>query len=76
MNDLEENFINHNDSDSEDDHREIMMKKSFTSKLELLKQAHDLCKIDQKNHDELYNLLENFVIFNEINNDDNLAVIN
>ena len=52
------------------------MKKSFTSKLALLKRANDLCSIDQQKHNELYELLENFVISNEINNDDNLAAIN
>ena len=48
----------------------------FTDKYSMFKRAQDLCGNDVEKHKELYNMLSNFVLTNEINHNDNRRILN
>ena len=66
--------MNDNDSSSNDESVTIdsnMFKTTYSAKNALLKRANDLCSNNNDLHFKLYDLLENFVISNEVNHNDN-----
>ena len=72
----EQNMLNDMSFDVSDIDVENYEITQYTEKVGLLKRAQQLCGDNDEKHQELYNLLSNFVTSNEINNNDNDITLN